>query len=351
MIRHSTEVLFRIETDLETPTHDLRKGPLFDPRFFPAQDEGMRFFFVVLAGMVPITVPHFVRAEAFHVLRDELSISSNGQSNNLGYSYSFDGEDNRLWNLDADLTTSTSKSTSSTGTETTYRNTDASLSGSVLTQDRWSFFGAFSISNSPTDSLTSWQPSFGLGRRHFFSAMSDEGDLDGPPPFRASWRWRLSVARNTITQQTTVGRRTDTLSVRQSSLRLGLGLRPLSWLDLGLSYKKNSYDQNLDQFISNLSTTQAINRYGTGFASTLSSLSDVETGLTLTFLMGPNWDLELSSYRTKDATSTGAQGIDNSLMLGYQGEQWRFTLGGGQSSYDNSTTKTGYTLLGVEYEF
>ncbi len=268
----------------------------------------------------------------------------------------------------ASYTHTASETTASSGGTIKDNTNDFSGGLSLDTPSLISAGGSFAFSNSPEENLLSYGPQLYIGKTIKYGGGSkvqkakdkkQDEDLDDEEltteeshasSFQPSFGIELGVGQTNYrqtysTSQTRANGRIRTTAgeslISQKTATLTFKWKPWSWTTLKLSGTSYSYDKDVSQFAANLDANPVLASSGLG--GLLSGFPSSSGKFSMTFYIGDNWDLLLSTSRS---TAAIAQAIStaNRFMLGYHFlEDWRISAGAEASKTEATSTTSEYS--------
>jgi hypothetical protein len=178
---------------------------------------------------------------------------------------------------------------------------------------------------------------------------NSDDSISAEPLFDPSVGLKLKAGKNTIRQRTHGKKSATALAVQQSWQELLADADIVKWLSLYASYRKYTYDQDINQLLSSLDFPRVQKRVGTAFSNDLSSFQEDSASVGIVVHAG-DYDFDLSHSQSKEI-ATSAIYTDNYLNVLYFYKKWVFSMGGGASKTSDSDETTGYATLGLKFLF
>jgi hypothetical protein len=305
----------------------------------------------IMALGVSILALSLNHAEAVTSIDSNTSVGSSSLSQSLGFST----EPETNFDLNASYGFSNSKSTDST-TGVTISNDTHQVNGGMgwAGSSGISMAGDLSYSKTPDESLSSFGPRLSAGYTYRFES---EG-------FRPTLGIKLDISSVRYTQTfstDTSGRRggggggpprpvIGENAIRQSSAKISIKTRPISFAALKLSFKKYTYDKDVAQFLSFLDSQSAVRTNVSTFSSAVSGLPESDSSVSFILYPIEDWNL------TFGATSS-ISALDQSKGQTYLAEiEHDFTdlfnvgLGTQRTVSSGSTSNSYFLSLSLDFE-
>ncbi len=269
-----------------------------------------------------------------------------------------------LYPWSAGYTYSSSQTTDSAGAAFSEKTNAVNGTLGYESAKRFEIGGGFSFSSTPDENLVALGPNVYIGYtfKKGIDAPKSVVHMDASQPaeesdFGSSIGFKLTGTSNRFVQTYTPNpppgvrraRRptTGTNELTQTSVQLESNIKPAEWIKIKPSYTVFSYSRNVSDFNSTLSNPR-ISVSRASFANTISSLSDYDAALGLTFYFLESWELALNGDYSVSAADQSNSWIEKAILYDNIGD---LKIGLGASNQNSASSSDTSAILDLSYDF
>jgi hypothetical protein len=264
----------------------------------------------------------------------------------------------------AGYTYSNSQTTDSLGSAISEKTNSVNGGLGYESPKRFEIGAGYSFSSTPDENLVALAPNVYIGYtfKKGKGAADSVAHIDASEPaeesdFGSSISFKLTGTSNRFVQTYTPNpppgvrraRRPTTgiNEITQTSLQFESSIKPVDWIKIKPSYTIFSYSRSVSDFNSTLSNPR-ISFSRASFSNTVSSLSDFDAALGLTFYFLESWELALNGDYSVSAADQSSAWVEKAILADNIGD---LKIGLGASNQSSATTSDTSAILDLSYDF